>query len=106
MREHEHALAFGNCVVDDRGGDDGFAGAGRRDRDDAALAGRDFALDVGNDVALIWPELRHDGLRTVAKAAAIVACTMSAPVGAPAMLELSSPEASMAFGKSAQIAAS
>ena len=62
MRQHQHAAVVYDLFLDDGGGDDRFAGAGRRHQDDAAFA---FARTIkfGDDVGLIWMQhgrvMRH-----------------------------------------------
>jgi len=47
MRQDKHAPPHMLRGLDDVGGDDGLAGAGRRDHDDAALAGTDDLIHFG-----------------------------------------------------------
>ena len=77
--------------------------AGRRHDERPQFAGCNDAMAFARYVALIGAQLDHAGALALANAAAIVACTMSLP---EMTLTSMKPEASIASGKSAQIAAS
>src|SRR5690242_21866761 len=83
MRQDEHALAFSNCVIDDCGGDDGFAGARWHDEDDSAFSSfGDVRANKINHVALVWAKLAH-------RAAARSSATPSGDDGLTALSRIS-----------------
>ena len=89
MRDDEHTAAAFDDRLDDSRADDGLAGAGRRDEDDALQAGGDFTLEVVNHLVLIGAQIHvttpvdYAGARRPARAPlAIVFCTERGPSSA------------------------
>jgi hypothetical protein len=59
MHRRQHALALGYGVGYQVRQDDGLAGAGRRNADQAAPAGCEGGVDVDDELALVRPQLRR-----------------------------------------------
>src|SRR5262245_45872324 len=60
VRDDDDALALVDRPLDDRRHDHGLAGGGGRHQQDAALAGGELALELGDRVDLVRTKLGHD----------------------------------------------
>jgi hypothetical protein len=59
VRQHQHALALGDCAAGDFCGDDGLAGAGRCDQTNVGNTDRQFLPALVDHVELIRAQLGH-----------------------------------------------
>jgi hypothetical protein len=62
MREQNNLPQIGSCVADDFSADDGLSGARRRHEDDLVLSFGNRLVKLGDDVSLIGPKDRLNGM--------------------------------------------